>query len=388
MSTTSLYDSTTTTGVVSTTNTTSLYSNTTNFTTGQVNTSVLSVSGSGAGISVDPTTGHVVVSNTGVTSIVAGAGISISGSTGAVTVSANPSGVVTSITGTADEIIVSSSTGAVVLSTPQPIATTSTPTFAGATIRGITLGISGTNTITTLATTLNVTSATGRINANPVYITPVNNTAVSTGIGGTLADATANQDYWHVGGYSIGGAGANDGALEIATANNGNEPIYVRQYSGGATTGSTWPFGNTVSRELILLDGAGQTSIPGTLFVAYSYIGLKNNSSTIDCPVELTTSTTTPNQVFDTFPLSTSGAFSNYHTGKYIINATSCGEYHGMEVMIVGNTVTSKITSYNEIFTSTELFTVATDVSGGLPRLLVTPVNAVTTFKANRILVR
>lgn len=40
---------------------------------------------------------------------------------------------VTSITGTANEIIASSSTGAVTLSTPQAIATTSSPTFAGLT---------------------------------------------------------------------------------------------------------------------------------------------------------------------------------------------------------------------------------------------------------------
>lgn len=47
---------------------------------------VASVTGSGAGISVSPTTGAVVVQNTGVTSAVAGAGISVSGATGAVTI--------------------------------------------------------------------------------------------------------------------------------------------------------------------------------------------------------------------------------------------------------------------------------------------------------------
>lgn len=52
---------------------------------------VSSVSGSGAGISVSPTTGAVVVSNTGVTSIVAGTNVTISGSTGAVTINATGS---------------------------------------------------------------------------------------------------------------------------------------------------------------------------------------------------------------------------------------------------------------------------------------------------------
>ncbi len=49
-------------------------------------TTVNSVTGSGVGISVSPTTGNVVVSNTGVTSIVAGSDTSVSAATGAVTV--------------------------------------------------------------------------------------------------------------------------------------------------------------------------------------------------------------------------------------------------------------------------------------------------------------
>lgn len=47
---------------------------------------VSSVTASGSGITASPTTGAVIVANTGVTSNVAGAGISVSGATGAVTV--------------------------------------------------------------------------------------------------------------------------------------------------------------------------------------------------------------------------------------------------------------------------------------------------------------
>ena len=47
---------------------------------------VSSVAASGSGISASPTTGNVVIQNTGVTSLVAGSGISVSGATGAVTV--------------------------------------------------------------------------------------------------------------------------------------------------------------------------------------------------------------------------------------------------------------------------------------------------------------
>ncbi len=72
---------------------------------------VTSVSGSGSGISVAPTTGAVVVSNTGVTSATAGTGIGVSGATGAVTFSNTG---VTSLTA-GSGISLSGSTGAVTI---------------------------------------------------------------------------------------------------------------------------------------------------------------------------------------------------------------------------------------------------------------------------------
>ena len=122
---------------------------------------VSSVSGSGAGIDVTPTTGAVVVSNTGVTSIVAGTNISISSATGAVTINSTGSGGVSSITGTANQIIASSSTGAVTLSTPQDIATTSNPTFAGATLGNITVGLANDQVINSITGDLNIQAQGG-----------------------------------------------------------------------------------------------------------------------------------------------------------------------------------------------------------------------------------
>ena len=55
-----------------------------------------------------------------------------------------------------------------------------------------------------------------------------------------------------------GATGSNNGYLEIATAGDANEPIYVRQYSGVF---------NTSARTLTLLDSSGNTSIPGALNV-------------------------------------------------------------------------------------------------------------------------
>ena len=51
-----------------------------------------------------------------------------------------------------------------------------------------------------------------------------------------------------------------DGGLEIATADDHNEPIYVRQYTWGDN--NRW---NSIARTATLLDANGDTSFPGTL---------------------------------------------------------------------------------------------------------------------------
>ena len=51
---------------------------------------------------------------------------------------------------------------------------------------------------------------------------------------------------------------SNAGELEIATADDGTEPIYVRQYTGTFTT---------VKRTLTLLDASGNTAFPGSITV-------------------------------------------------------------------------------------------------------------------------
>ena len=69
-------------------------------------------------------------------------------------------------------------------------------------------------------------------------------------VNGTVGE----NDFWRIAG---GDTGSNAGYLEIATADDGTEPIYVRQYNNGA-------FGS-ISRQLTLLDEWGNTLIPGTL---------------------------------------------------------------------------------------------------------------------------
>lgn len=63
----------------------------------------------------------------------------------------------------------------------------------------------------------------------------------------------ADNDYGRI---AVGGTASNSGYMEIATADDASEPIYVRQYSGVYTTLNT---------TLTLLDGSHNTTIPGRL---------------------------------------------------------------------------------------------------------------------------
>lgn len=68
---------------------------------------------------------------------------------------------------------------------------------------------------------------------------------------------------------------ANNGALEIATGDDGTEPIYARQYKNSSIDKFT-----TVARTAAILDGNGNTSFPGTVTAA-SFTGpLNGNAAT------------------------------------------------------------------------------------------------------------
>lgn len=96
------------------------------------------------------------------------------------------------------------------------------------------------------------------------------------GIGGRMS----LNDFWRIvggGSKSVNPNGTDDandcGYLEIATADNGSEPIIVRQYSyDNAGEGYTF---TKVIRTLYLLDHLGNTKIPGELEFFGGYRGIK-----------------------------------------------------------------------------------------------------------------
>jgi hypothetical protein len=64
---------------------------------------------------------------------------------------------------------------------------------------------------------------------------------------------------------AAGATAANAGWMEIATADDSNEPIYVRQYSGAFAT---------ITRTATLLDASGNTSFPNKITTGNGKIGL------------------------------------------------------------------------------------------------------------------
>lgn len=84
------------------------------------------------------------------------------------------------------------------------------------------------------------------------------------GIQGICGD----NDYWRVMGAATG---SNAGYMEIATADDGTEPIYVRQYTGVYTS---------LKRTATLLDANGNTSFPGTVTAPTFSGNLSGNAST------------------------------------------------------------------------------------------------------------
>lgn len=101
------------------------------------------------------------------------------------------------------------------------------------------------------------------------------------GVTGTIGD----NDFWRVAG---GATSTDSGYLELATGDDANEPIYIRQYTGKFTT---------VKRTATLLDGSGNTSFPGQV-TATTFNGIATNSAKLGGY-----SLTNENNYFNVIPL-------------------------------------------------------------------------------------
>ena len=174
-------------------------------------------------------------------------------------------------------------------------------------------------------------------------------------------------------------AATGDATWSVSFDGSANASAALTLASSGVSPGTY--FSTTVNSKGLVTAG----SIPTTL----SGFGITDGvSSTADSlPVThgnissntLVTSTTTANQVADSTPATT------FRTIKYLIQATSGSSYHSTEVVVIHNGGTAFMTEYATITTGALLTTVDADISAGNIRLLVSPVNAVTTYKVIRI---
>lgn len=92
----------------------------------------------------------------------------------------------------------------------------------------------------------------------------------------------------------------------------------------------------------------------------------------------LTTVTTTPLQVADSFPATT------YRAAKYLIQATSGSSFQVCEVLLIHDDTTVYQTEYANVMSGTRLITVDGNIVGGQVQLLVSPMNAATTVRIAR----
>jgi hypothetical protein len=118
----------------------------------------------------------------------------------------------------------------------------------------------------------------------------VSNTVTGTNSAELVRGNMADNDQFRI---LVGGTATNAGFAEIATADDGTEPIYVRQYTGVFTT---------LARTATILDGSGNTLFPGSV-TAPSFI---SNVATGTAPFTVSSTTRVAN-----LNVATSGTTSN-----------------------------------------------------------------------------
>ncbi len=133
-----------------------------------------------------------------------------------------------------------------------------------------------------------------------------------------LKGIMGSNDYWRIG---VGATANDSGFVEFATADNGNEPIYVRQYTGGFVS---------LNRSLTLLDSVGNSFFPGTVS-APSFSGnlIGNAAGNSGTATKLQTSRKINNTSFDGTADITTAKWGTARTINYVGAATSSGSLDG-----------------------------------------------------------
>ena len=98
----------------------------------------------------------------------------------------------------------------------------------------------------------------------------------------------------------------------------------------------------------------------------------------------LTTSATTADQILHSLP------YSQFKTAKYIVQCISGSDLHAQELLLIHDGTNVYMTEYSQVLgvSNTPLTTFDARISGSSLELLVTPVNAITTYVASCTAIR
>jgi hypothetical protein len=129
-------------------------------------------------------------------------------------------------------------------------------------------GSTGVTIANTITNTNQLTNGAGFITSAGTAAA-VNQTVTGTNSAELVRGNMADNDQFRI---LIGGTSSNAGYVEIATADDGTEPIYVRQYTGVFSS---------LTRTATLLDGSGNTTFPGDVTAYSSDERLKENVQNI-----------------------------------------------------------------------------------------------------------
>jgi len=153
----------------------------------------------------------------------------------------------------------------------------------------------------------------------------------------------------------------NQAGIAVESVDNGYKEWYFNANGTTQFPGYTFPYADGTANQVLTTNGSGILSW-----------------TTTNPIITLTTSTTTANQVLDSFSAAT------YRTAKYLISITSGTDYHSIEMLVNHNGTTANQTTYADLPTTSSLAAFSVDISGGNVRLLTTPTNAVSVYKVTR----
>ena len=255
------------------------------------------------------------------------------------------------------------------------LGTITTGTWAGSTITGL-YGGTGYNSYNSGDILVGAGSTFIKVGLGSTnYILSANSSLYPAGVGWTWVSAVGvgtnppvnehDSDLWW---------NSNDGSLNFYY-NDGDTSQWV-EIAGGSGIDLSQPVHitsgtastNTITGALIVDGGVG---VGGTVYASsFSINGVYDQISST-----LTTSNTNTNQV------ALSIDASSFRTAKMFVQVTSGSNYHSQEILMVHDDSQVYMTEYAMVNTGAIGSTFDGDISGGNMRFLVTPTNAVTTYK-------